>query len=541
MKNTLYKVVLLLFIISSLSSCSKSKALSAIPKDSDFVASVSVYSLIKKADLGELKDLKMMKTLNKELKSESKKGAKIIKSLQENPFITGVDFLKDFFVFHTKPNDNTEFTAVAASLKNASKFTDFIQKSLSDLEIDYELISKENYRYINLEDDRAIAWDDNKLIFIGGLNRESRNNLMEEITRIFSLSKGNQIMANTAFASFYKNKKDISVFTSTNVLENTREFNQLEQNSDYNLKDNYVKMHLDFQEEEINLKTNLALNKSLKKALKEYQIWDNTFNKKLLNYMPKQHLAVTSVAINPMAYYKYIKTQRGFDRAIKSFEKKFHIKAVDFFNNIGGSAVINWSDYKKQVIKYKKYDYFSGERTTETREDFVAVVSLALDIKDVTLAKQFVSQLEDEGVATHDGYYTFYFDDKFPTHFAFNDKIIFFSNDKAAVQSFATGKKLKENLTDTDLKSDIKDSYLFASLILDTDQYPYEITNDNFLLRGEKAQTALREWNAFANSLDFKQTTTDSAELMLKLKDGKNNSLNRLIRTADGIYSALMN
>jgi hypothetical protein len=524
-----------------MSSCSKSKALSAIPKDSDFVASVAVYSLIKKADLGELEDLKMMKTLNKELKSESKKGAKIIKSLKSNPFITGIDFVKDFFIFYTKPTKNTAFTVLAVGLKNASKFTDFIQKSLSDLEIDYELISKDNYQYISLENHKAIAWDETKLIFIGGLNRESKNSLLEEITRIFSLSKNNQIMANTAFASFYKNKKDISVFASTNVLENTREFNQLEQNSDYNLKDNYVKMHLDFQDEEINLKTNLALNKSLKKLLKEYQIWDNTFNKKLLNYMPKQYLGVASVTVNPMAYYEYIKTQENFDRDAKSFEKKFHIKVADFFNNIAGSAVINWSDYKKQVIKYKKYDYFSGQSTSKTREDFVAVVSLALDIKDADMAKQFVSQLEDEGVETHDGYYTFHFDNKFPTHFAFNDKILFFSNDKAAVQSFVKGKKLKENLTDTALKSDIKESYLFASLILDSDQYPYEITNDNFLLRGEKAQTALRKWNAFANSLDFKQTTTDSAELMLKLKDGKNNSLNRLIRTVDGIYSALMN
>jgi len=541
MKNTFYKVVLLLLIISSLSSCSKSKALTAIPKNSDFVASIDAFSLVRKADLGNLEDLKIMKTFNKELKSESKKGAKIIKSLKENPFITGVDFFKDVFVFHTRPTADAEFTTIALSLKNASKFTDFIQKSLSDLEVDYELISKDNYRYITLDKRQTVAWDDDKLLIIRAIDFRSAKGLLAEASRLFTLSKGDQIMANKEFVSFYKNKKDISVFGSSNILENTREFSQLERTSKYDLKGNYIKMHLDFQDDEINLKTNLALNKSLKKTLKQYQIWDNSFNKTLLNYVPKQYLAVSSVAINPMAYYEYMKTQKDFDRITKSFEEKFHIPVADFFNNIGGSAVINWSDYKKQVIKYKKYDYFSGESTTETREDFVGMVTLALDIKDVTLAKQFVNQLEDEGVEKNDGYYTFYFDDKFPTYFAFNKKVILFSNDKAAVQSFAAGKKLKENLTDTTLKSDIKDSYLFASLILDTDQYPYEITNDNFLLRGEKAQKALREWNAFSKSLDFKQTTTDSAELMLKLKDGKNNSLNRLIHTTDGIYSALMN
>lgn len=542
MKKLSQLIVLVLLI--TLSSCSKPKSLSTIPKETDLVLVVDAYSLIKKADLADLKNIRLAKKFNTEVKSENKQVSKIFEELKDDPFSAGIDFFKDVFVYYTESSNGNTYVVTAITLKNGDKFTDFIQKTLDRLHVYADMVSNENYKYIVIESSKLIAWDDDKVILIGAAKHVSRRRIEKEASRLFSLSEANQIGSNEAFTAFYKDKKDISLFGSSNLLKSINKYGykRLKEASDYDIDNNYLNLYLDFQDDQIALLSNVSMNKSLRELLAKHDVLDNSFDKKLLRYLPKKNLFVSSLSVNPMAYYDFLESREDFERMNKAFEKEIKVSIKTFFESIGGNAALNWSDVKKQQISYKKYDYFSGESTIATREELTGIVSLSFDVKNKeTLQKVVIDKLLEAGnVQQESGYYSFKFDDKFPAYFALNDKMALISNELKTIQDFVAGKSLDENLLDSSLKSDIIDNHFFTSLVLDTDVYPYELTDEFFFLKGAKVQGALRQWNAFAASLSYRQQNTSEGELVLQLKKGDNNSLNRLIRTADGIYTSLM-
>ena len=541
MKSIILRITLLVFI-TSLVSCSKPKSFSVIPKDTNMVTVIDAYSLLKKADLGSLEDLKLIKKFNTELKNENKKAAKIFKKIKKDPFITGVDFFKDIFVFYTEPDERVNFAVTTATLKNASKFTDFIQQTFTDLDLDNKIVLEGNHKYIKLDRSSYLAWDDNKLININALNHRSRKEILAEITRLFTLGEVNQITTNEDFNQFYKNKKDISVYLSSNALQENRDFKQLEKMANYDLKDNTVKLYLDFEDDAINLQSNVALNKSLRKMMADYKIFDTDFNTDLLDFIPKKHLATGSIAINPMAYYGFLKTQKDYQKVNEEVERAVNISTQKLFEALGGSVVYNWSDVQKQTIQYKKYDYFSSSYTNASRKETVAIISLAFDIKNKeTVAQLLAKAQQSEQITAKDNYYSFQFDNKFPAYFAFNDDMFLISNNELTVNQFSHGKPPVENLNDTALKSEMNDNYVFNTITLNTNDYPSDLKNMFFFLSAEKTEGVFDVWNAFASSLDYTQTDNYKANLAIKLKDGKGNSLNRLLRTVDGIYNAAMN
>ena len=541
MKTLITKLSILLFIIS-LTSCSKSERLSVIPKDSNFVMTVDAKSLIYKADLADLQDLKISKKFTETVKSESKATSKLLDKLKKDPFYTGLDIFNDVIIYTSSPDDKADFICYTMGVKNEDKFNKFVLELNANLELDYKIAAGANFKYMHNQGKEILAWDDDKCVLMRANNYASRKGLLDEITRLFTLKEDNQILKNDAFNSFYKNREDISMFFSSNLFKNSSDYKKAQRKTKYDLSDNYIKMHLNFDDEAIVLNSNVALNKSLRKALKENKMLRNNFNSDLLDYMPKKYLGVLSTSIDTKVYYDFLKKQDDYEDIKKQFQDEYHLDLDAVAAIVKGSTILNWSTMQKQTISYKKYDYFTGDYTNATREDLIGIVSFAFDINDEDTANNFIKKLlEKQQITTKDSYYTFKIDDKFPTYFAVNNKQVLFTNAEENIKLFTEGKALKEDLSDNSIKKEIKSSPVFASLIVDTDQYPKELTQDNFLLRGAKPQAALLKWNAFASHLDYVQNDEKSATLALKLKDGDGNSLNRLIHTIDNIYNTLMN
>jgi hypothetical protein len=194
----------------------------AIPKDANLVTVIDVFSIARKGKLNEISDLKLFRTAKKELKNENKKMSVLMDVLIEDPTISGINFTSDVFAFYVNEAKDEQFTCISAELSDSKEFATLLITTLNDIEIEYNIETKNEISYIVLKD-IALGWDNDKVIFLSSLNYKSRENLGFEVENILSLKEENQISANQDFNNFYNNKKDVSLWLSTDMFEDMRE------------------------------------------------------------------------------------------------------------------------------------------------------------------------------------------------------------------------------------------------------------------------------------------------------------------------------
>jgi len=316
---------IVLFGISALflSSCSNSpENLKVIPKETKVVSVIDIYSIIKKGKLDEISELKFFKTFKKEIRNENKKVSKIIDNLIEDPTITGIDLSTDVFAYYVNKANDEKFISFSVEIKNQEKFAEFIEDALDVGEIEFDIEKDKNYSYTFIGNQAVIGWDEKKAVLLIAENYKSGDNLDFEIQTLFELKEENQITAKEEFNKFYSSKKDISVWLSTNLLEDNYDFKKIEKEIDFDITDNYISTYLNFEDDNISLLTQLTLNSEIQKMMEENDVWKNSFNNQLLNYLPKQSFATASISLNPMSYYNIIEQEDDFEKIQSEFESQ---------------------------------------------------------------------------------------------------------------------------------------------------------------------------------------------------------------------------
>jgi len=357
---------IVLFGISALflSSCSNSpENLKVIPEETNVVSVIDIYSIIKKGKLDEISELKFFKTFKKEIRNENKKVSKIIDNVIEDPTITGIDFSTDVFAYYVNEANDEKFISFSAEIKNQEKFAEFIEDALDDIEIEFDIEKEKNYSYTLIGNEAVIGWDEKKAVLLIAENYKSRENLDLEVETLFELKEENQITAKEEFNKFYSSKKDISVWLSTNLLEDNYDFKKIEK--DFDITDNYISAYLNFEDNNISLLTQFTPNSEIQKMMEENDVWNNTFNKNLLNYFPKKSFATASFSISPMAYYNILEQEDGFENIQKEFERETELDLKDLFENIKGNAVYSLFGFENVEYTYMAYGYGFNENEAE--------------------------------------------------------------------------------------------------------------------------------------------------------------------------------
>jgi len=536
--------LLLISLLITLSSCKKStNTTNAIPKDTNFVMAFDTYSLIKKGKLNNIADFNFFNTIKKEVKNEDKKLAQFFDDVMENPAKTGFDFKKETFLYHINESKNEQFMSVLFNLTSDSKFTSFIEELIQKTGISKEIVKNNKYNYLELKRDVGLGWKNNKAILLTATNYKSRKHLEFEIETLLNQKAANSIKSNKEFNTFYNNKKDISLWLSTNLFEKMYGFDQVAREMNMDLSNNYISSHLNFNDDNIHLQTNFTPNKEFKAKLKENKIFDNTFNTSLLKFLPKEQLGVTSFAVNTNGYYNYMKDQKTFDQIEKEIKKELDLDIKDIMNAFGGSVIYSFFDVRNQMHTYKKYDYYSGEFKETEEEALTPIMSLAFDVKDKKIIEKLFAKLkEDEGkhFTKNGDFYEFKFDDKFPAYFAYNDKTILITNDDNSIKSFAKGGLNGANLSSSSLKSKIKSNHSFGYFKLNLEDYPIALRNEINKTNGRMTGKPLSIWNDFAKEVEFNQKKETSFDLTFKLKNDKNNSLYTILSTIDENYKSML-
>lgn len=350
------------FGVTFFTSCSSTpESLKTIPKETTIVSAVDLYSVIKKGDLQNAEDLNLFKTVKKEIRSESKDLAKIVENIIETPSITGINFTKDIFAFYTNEYDDEKFICISAVIKNGETFEEFIEDLFDEIDIDYDTDKETEYTIMLVEEEMAIGWDKSKVVFMFPENYKSEQNLDLGIENLFTLKAEDQITAVADFKRFYKNKKDINLWLSTNLFEDSYDFKDIEDEIDIDLTDNYISMHLNFDKDNISLLSQFTPNSELQQLMDENNMQSGKINASLLKVFPEESYAAASTSFNPKAYLNVLKDRDEYDDIESEFEKVTELELKDVIESINGGVVYSLFGFEKIKYTYTGWGYSFDE------------------------------------------------------------------------------------------------------------------------------------------------------------------------------------
>lgn len=554
-KKKTQTLILAISIIFLTSCANKPEGLKVIPKDVDLVSVIDIYALYKKGNLKELEELSFMRTLKKEVRNEDKRIAKFIDKLVENPRTTGVDFTKDLYMFYIDEARDEQYFCMSIDVANQENFAEFIEELLEKSKLEYNLEKEELYKYIILEKEVAIAWDNGKAVLLMAKNRASRKNLDLQLETLFELKETNQLTGNKEFANFYKNKKDVSLWFSTNMLVDMPDFASLRKDFGYRLLDNYVTAHLNFDNEKIKLNTEVFLNEEMTEQMKKYNIWDINFNTKILNYLPKESLASTSVAVNPSTYYELLNSEESLEGFENSFKRTTSFGLEEFMASFKGSLIFSLIDFREVEHTYKDYvrvynkkktkrfnswsgkSYYEGgyeyKDSLKTKAINLPIFGMALDISTDKYVKALIDKIPESNLQKRDGYYEVKIIDSYKGYMAFNEDVFVFTNDKKSIKTFNEGGLNNESLANFEKASNFNNSGYYTFMNLDYNEYPREVKNEIEKMQDSKEREMFKIWSDFTQSMEMRMIDQNAVEFVLTTKSKDKNSLGTIIELID--------
>jgi len=399
-------ITLLGISVLLLSSCSNSpENLKTIPNETNIVSVIDIYSIIKKGGLYKLSELKFFKKFKKEIRNENKQVNKIIDNIIEDPTISGIDFKTDVFAYLINEARDEKYVCISAEIKNEEKFAEFIDDVLDKLDVKFDIEDENEYKYTIVENELAIGWDKDKVILLVAANRKSRKNLDEEIETLISLEEKDQITENDEFNKFYKNKKDISVWVSTNLFEDIEDFKEITRELDFDISDSYCSSYLNFEDDHISLLTQVSPNKEIQKMMDENDVWNNKFNSELLDFLPEQSYAVASLSLNPVASFNLLKKTDSFEQLQSEVEKEKDMSGFfnrpdvfqpfsglnlkKLFNSIKGNVVYSLFGFENIEYSYLAWGYgFNENAAKELPEKYEISQAGYLSVENKELLNQ---------------------------------------------------------------------------------------------------------------------------------------------------------
>lgn len=529
--NLTFKIILIAIVGINLFSCNNTPdSMAAIPSETNVVTVVDMFSLYRKGNLKDLKDLSFFKAFRKELRNENKKVSRYLNELMEDPRTTGIDFTQDVFMYYLNASRDETYFCIAMDISNAEKFASFIDDILNKAKIDYDLEKEAAYNYIIIQRETAIAWDNDKAVLLVADNRKSRENLDLQIETLFELKDNKRIASNKSFNTFYKNKKDVSLWVSSNMVENMYEFRRLQREFDFDITDNHAALHLNFDDEDIVLNTTMYPNKELTKLMDKYDVWDNTFNSQLLKYLPEETYANGSMSLNPSKYYEFMTAQEDLDKIENKFEKEMGFELEDFIASFKGNAVMSLIGFEEEEINY---NYYGSEYSSK---ETIPVMGLVLDLNTDKYLKKLLNKIPENQYEKRNGYYQFKFDNKYPTYFAFNDNLCLLTNHKKAIKAFKDGGLESSTLADADNASNFSKSGYYAYMNLNYDDYPRELKTLFKDIQNSKEEEVFATWNKFTKSFEIKMIDTNSMAFTITTNSDGKNSLNLLLELMDEAF-----
>ncbi len=176
------------------------------------------------------------------LKEEKPELAQIFEDFTKDPTSLGIDLNQEAYAFISS-DEEQDFVASAFALKKASKFKDFVQTILEEMEINMEIETDENLNILAFPMDVGyITWDNEKALILVFMKGEGEAKELSK--KLMTQKAGNSIMQNKDFQTFYNNRLDLNVWVSSNIDKLEDEIAMAEKFLGFDINDNFAHLHL---------------------------------------------------------------------------------------------------------------------------------------------------------------------------------------------------------------------------------------------------------------------------------------------------------
>ena len=514
-KKTSLGVMLLVMTALFLSSCSSTPdSLKVIPKDTNLVTSMDVYSIATKGKLTDMSEFSFFKAFNTEIKNENKKIGKMVDDLMEDPLSSGLDFTSDLFFFLLDKGQEGTYMCFSIEMNSEKKFTQFVKDLLKESGAELTIEEAESYKHLNFGGEMAMAWDSEKLVLASPQSYRGRKNLMSQIETLISLDKKDQITSNEDFNQFYSKTKDLNFWMSTNIMADFPGMNQIKDQIGFDIKDNQISAFLDFSTDKISLKTEFKPNAELQKQMDEYNILNNDFDKDLLKLFPSNSYMAISASLNPEGYYKLLSKQESFDVMLKELQKLYPLDIKEMFESVSGNMV---------------YTMYTNDEVTED-EVSIPMMGFAFDIKNDKMLKELVNNLPAEAKKGENEFAM----EVIPgtsAYIIYDDSKCLITNDLNSVKAFKENTPYaSKHLGNSKLAKNLSSNSMYMYMNLDFSSYSSSLKNQ---IQDSRITSMFDTWSQMAKSMEMKQINSTSNEFIFTTGDDGTNSLYKIISTVD--------
>ena len=480
----------MLFCISILvTSCSKApNYASMIPSDAIAVVDLKLDQIAKHGDLKNADQLSFVKLLRQEIRNEGDELSSLVDGIFDDPASTGLDMQGDVALF---VSPSLQVSAVA-TVKNKSKFDKLVNKILENTGVE---VSSVKGTSVIKEDALGLqmAWDKSRLVISFGEKADAM--------ALMDLEKGKSLAMNKDFATYWKNRADISFWYSMHSLldmvESIGGDEALAELGEYRDEWENASFYANVIFDKGAIRTAFdCLGVDPDSELLKMQ--QQKFNDKLLAFMPEKTLAAVSMAINMKYLVAYMLKMPDMDE-IMNEEVADGITVADLLATISGSMVTSL------------YDFGS-----DNDGDPLPLFTAAVDLEDANKVKDL---LDKQSLEMRDGCWTV---PSVPLFLGIKDNILFVTdNADAAATMQRSG--FDKNLAGIASKVK-KGNYLYADL--DIDHYPASVSG----LMQRKYADLLRQ---YLDRAEYTMTGKTSGEFVIMLKDKKQYSLAATLRFVD--------
>ncbi len=524
-------IIPILLVIAIFTSCSEIPSnLEVIPKESNFVAAIDVFSIATKCRLDKLLNIEVVKeTINEiGLNTDESKVGVFFQKVMENPLGSGVDFTGDIYVFNATENLKKPTFGVSIQIANKNEFNTFIIGLSTSYKNGSGIETKHGVNFVKLANDLHIGWDQDKAILLKTTDRSFSNSLREKIVSLMNLSDENKIVSNEAFNTYHKNKKDLSVWVSSNLIANEYKFKKLVDQVGFKLNDIYFFANIEFKDDQIQLSTDFIPNKSYKKMLEKSEQLSIPFNEEVVGMFSNNYKGLFSVALD---------FSKISDLYSDASSKKVLEEVGDKMSAFGGSFLVNLYDI--EVYGKTKHNYLSNRQ--QLTEGVKANLSIGFDIRSRLTLDSLINQIVEMNICEAKGkYFVGSFGQEFRFSFGVNGDLGMISMDEAYVRQFTGNEKPKNGLMEESVMSDIKDHAFYSHIKLDVEEYSDEF--QKYVSRQDFTpnKTGFTAYGKLFKSMELKRLSATKMELHINFKESGDNALQDLINVTNQIYIEMM-
>lgn len=440
-------------------SCQKDandKLANVIPADAVYVVNVDMKSLTQKSDYNIFDNITVSRLINLGKAYVGKEEAlKLLDTFTKDVNSLGINLKGDSY-FYT---DYTTYGLVLG-MNDAQKF----KKSLLDFSVIKEGDVKEEngIQILPISKYAVVSWNNDVLVVLGHLNSyayyASKDDLpsLEDLAKKYlTQDKAQSILSNPSFATFMKEKKDISFFQSYSSL------NFLEKMQGAGLPEAIAKefealrgaaslAFISFETGEVKVSNKVCFdNPDLEKKYKELiGNLTGTLSGDQLKYMIEKPVFMASANLKGDGIYGYLDKlglAKEMERSVSTVDSTLTAKSI--FEHFNGD--VSFAFNALTTVK-KSYSYSSGEvYEYDSIEPFLALFADVKDGKQLldVLVKQ-VSQVKELTKVTETAY--IYEDSGMKVYLGLtaDAKTLYCTNDESVMAKVNNASGLKNNFAD---------------------------------------------------------------------------------------------